>query len=489
MFIFNYCDYFYISIIIFLFFIGTIVNICYINFKCSVVEKMNYAQIFYLNFKLVLFFLFFNVFIVNYFNVYFYTLNLILIYKFFIYCFGFLCLFLFEAYSKIVKLYKFEYIWIFMFSLFSLSVLMQSSNFLNFYVLLECYSLNICSLLVLKKLNKKILDASFKYLIYSTVSSCLLLLGISNLYFSLGLINFIDIIDSLVMFKHLYFKNIFYWGCLLFVLGFSMKLAIFPFSFYLKEIYASLPVIYLFFLLLVPKLCFILFLIKLTFFCGFVIYSTPVLFYLYLSFITSTLHAIFSINSSNLKNILVNTSFSNAPFLLLPIFFKSYFVLNSFLTFFLIYFFTLFSVFSILFIFLTNKNQILKKIFSLSSLYYLNLPLCVILVFNFLSLSSLPPFSGFFVKFYLFYFFIEYKMFYLYIIMSIINLFLVYTYLRIIRLFFLKKRNYFLKYLVVKKSSLLFFVVVFTYLNFIYLFGFDYVYSLLFIFSHSVSLI
>ena len=373
----------------------------------------------------------------------------------------------------------------FLISCFALSVLPQTGNFIFFYVLLELYTFSICSALVIKKVTKKLSESSFKYLILNGVSSCIILFGLSFIYFSTGSIDFSEINKFLYFINKFYFINTLYIGYILLGIGFIIKLVVFPFSIFISNIYYNIPNNFLFFFTIFPKFVFLLVLYSITnsFFILDNFKYLYILFYLIL--LTSFIHAFICLYSLNFKSLIINFSLSNSFFFISPLFFKSIFFFSSFINYILVYFINLFCFFILIFIFCSNHNFLIKKISSLLSLYYLNNCLTFLIIFNFLSLISIPPFYGFFAKFYIFYFVLEYKFYYLYFILSFINLILVYVFLRIIRLLFLKKPNAPIKIINLKKNFLTFLVVFFTTVNCLSLFIFDLVYMLCFLICNS----
>lgn len=199
----------------------------------------------------------------------------------------------------------------------------------------------------------------------------------------------------------------------------------------------------------------------------------------FLSVIMSLIHNFLAVYQNKFKNLIINLSFANAPFFFLPLFFKSSFFLVGFFNFFIIYFFNLFCFFLIILIFYSKNFLMLhKKLVSLVGLFYVNKYLTFIIIVNFLSLSAIPPFSGFFAKFYIFMFLTNSGSIYLYFFLAFVNLLVVYCYLRIIRLFFLKKSNFSIKSLTVKKKFPLLVLVYITFINIFFIFVFDFLFQL-----------
>lgn len=490
MFNFFYIDYYFLFVIIFILFVSFFNN-CY-DLSSKYKNRLNSVKLYTIIniIKIALFFKILCIIILNlnyaYLNCIIYEpkINFLVIFKLVFFIFLFFYLQYFYYYSKLLFWNNFEYFFIFLISCFALSVLPQTNNFIFFYVLLELYTFSICSSIVIKKLTKKLSESSFKYLIFNGVSSCLILFGLSFVYFSTGLVDFNEINKLLYFINKFYFLKTIYFGYTFIFVGFCIKLVLFPFSIFIANVYNNIPNNFLFFFLIFPKFVFlfILYYITYNFFILNNFKHVYILFYIVL--LTSFIHAFICLYSLNLKNLIINFSLSNSFFFLSPLFFKSNFFFSSFINYILIYFINLFCFFIIIFIFCSNHNFLVKKINSLISLYYINNTLAGLIVVNFLSLISIPPFYGFFVKFYIFYFILEYKFYFLYFVLSFINLILVYVFLRIIRILFLKKLNINLKAIIIKKTFLAFLVIFLTIFNCLSLFLFDFIYFLCFLISN-----
>ena len=78
--------------------------------------------------------------------------------------------------------------------IFALSLILFTKDFLNFYLLLEIYSLSICAIMGLRRAVRSFIEASFKYFIINAVSSGFILFGISIIYMYSGTFEYNDIV-------------------------------------------------------------------------------------------------------------------------------------------------------------------------------------------------------------------------------------------------------------------------------------------------------
>jgi multicomponent Na+:H+ antiporter subunit D len=118
----------------------------------------------------------------------------------------------------------------------------------NVYVLLEVASLTAYGLVAMgKERDRRALSASMNYLVLGSIGACFILLGIGYLYMATGTLNMEDMARSLSKLYErwaagdlAYRKTVVVGYCFLMV-GFSLKLALFPLHGWLPNAYAYAP--------------------------------------------------------------------------------------------------------------------------------------------------------------------------------------------------------------------------------------------------------
>ena len=109
-------------------------------------------------------------------------------------------------------------------------VLMTSNHLFVLYLGFELQSLSLYILCSLKRYSNKSLEAGFKYYLYGSFSSALLLLGISFIYLVLGTLNFNDIYLTVSAMEFTgATKILLHMGLTFIFVSFLFKLAVFPF--------------------------------------------------------------------------------------------------------------------------------------------------------------------------------------------------------------------------------------------------------------------
>lgn len=260
------------------------------------------------------------------------------------------------------------------------------------YIILELYTMTIY--IIINYNNKKNIYNNIIYFYINSISSIILLLIISLIYYNYGLINIKD---------YIYINNSYLFYIFIFILLF--KLGAYPFYYWILKTYKEFDIKILLLQTIFSKFIYLYLFLSLPFSS-----YTPIII---ISMSTALIIPIIGINNNKLKEILILSSLLNLSFLLFssfsPILFFYYFILYSFNTF-LIFFFIL---------------------------YPFNFFLLFLLLF---SLIGFPPFGGFFIKLFVlfnsfnFSLFISYPFIFILILSSLLS---ANFYLKLINYFFL----------------------------------------------------
>ncbi len=107
----------------------------------------------------------------------------------------------------------------------------------NVFVLLEISSLSTYALIALGR-DRRGLTSAFQYLVMGTIGATFILIGIGLLYILTGSLNMIDLADKL---KDLHGSRTLHVAFGFLIVGFSLKLAMFPLHLWLPNAYAYAP--------------------------------------------------------------------------------------------------------------------------------------------------------------------------------------------------------------------------------------------------------
>lgn len=315
-----------------------------------------------------------------------------------------------DSYDQYVN---YEIIIILLICLDSLFLIVYVNDFMSMYFLLELISLSLYILIGLKRYSNISVRAAINFFIFGSVASSILLLGISLIYWGLNLTNFSSLYIYLLTnaADNTQLPYLAFFGIWLILVGLLFKLGIAPFHFWVSDVYEGAPTIITFFISIIPKIAYLFLLYR-----SFSFVYSPNLFILpygltilniiflcaYLSIIIGTFGAFYQ---TRIKRLLAYSAIVNMGFIILSLNMGSVQGLIGATYTFLIYVFALVQFFCILiFSKYYTKNYSdaqLEDIVDFRSLTHSNYVLSLLFVGLLFSLSGLPPFIGFFGKWFI----------------------------------------------------------------------------------------
>jgi NADH-quinone oxidoreductase subunit N len=345
-----------------------------------------------------------------------------------------------------------EYFILFLISILSLMLLINSSDMLSAYLLLEMQALSFYALACFRRRSVFSTEASLKYFIFGSFFSGIFLFGCSILFGITGTLNFnnlglvLSIPFSLEVFR---VENIFLsLSILLITFFFLFKIAAFPFHFWSPDVYEGSPLASTIIFSVIPKTAVIFFFVK--WLCLIGLFKEIKILLLFSGVGSTLIGALFALRQKRIKRLLIYSSISQTGFLVAGLSSFNLETISSVFFFLIVYIFTsilIWTIISLLFSFQNKINIYENKqkpfplyLSSLSSFFAINQVWSLSNIFIFFSLAGIPPSIGFFAKFFIIYSLVAdgnlLHSFFLLIISSIS----VFYYLRIIKLIFFEKR-------------------------------------------------
>ena len=213
------------------------------------------------------------------------------------------------------KIYFSEFSGLIFFSLIGLSFICASSNLLLLFLALELQSLSLYILACFQWNSVFSSESGIKYFVLGSLSSCLLLFGFSLLYLVTGSLAF-NLIQTLSLSKD---SAVFSLGLLLCFSALFFKVGLFPFHFWLCDVYEGAITPVTFFFAAVPKFVLFIFIIRFIFFVlGFpkeIIFN----FFFFSGFSSVFIAALAAVFQKKVKRLLAFSSISHAGFVILGI--------------------------------------------------------------------------------------------------------------------------------------------------------------------------
>ncbi len=289
------------------------------------------------------------------------------------------------------NLYRYEYILFVLFAMLGSFILISSNNFLTAFIGLELQSLSLYLMAAFNTKDLKSNEAGIKYFSLGALSSGFLLFGISMVYFDTGRFIF----QNLNNYTHI--SEI---GLSLILISLFFKVSAAPFHIWTPDVYEGSPTISTLFFASLPKFASLIFLFR-------IYHELNVSEIKSLNYIFQIVCAISllvgvygAITQKIIKRLLAFSSINHIGFMLLGI--MSYKLMSEGTLFFylIIYLITTFGIFTVILNLRSSEGE-LTQIVDLNGLRFNSRPKAIALLVFLFSLAGIPPFAGFFAKFFI----------------------------------------------------------------------------------------
>ena len=291
-----------------------------------------------------------------------------------------------------------EYLELTLVTLFGMYLMISARHFLLFIIGLECASLPLAALVAFDKRKYESHEAAMKYMLTAVFSSAILMMGLSYLYLLTGSLYFAGIAQTIAATEA---------GTLLIVAlafviaGIGFKLSLVPFHLWTADVYQGAPTSVTSYLSVISKgAAAFAFLVILTQVFG-AVYSQIWEWMLYaLIILTITVGNLFALRQTNLKRFLAFSSVSQAGYIMLGIIGCNAMGMASLIYYILVYIFSNLAAFGVIQAIENATGKV--DMTDYKGLYKSNPHLSVAMMLAMFSLAGIPPFAGFFSKFFIF---------------------------------------------------------------------------------------
>lgn len=318
-------------------------------------------------------------------------------------------------------------------SLLGMYFMISAGNFLMFFIGLETASIPMAVLSAYDKYKYESAEAGAKYILSATFASGLSLYGISLIYGTVGTLYFADLPDGINGSP----LQLMAFG--FFVVGLFFKISLVPFHLWTADVYQGAPTNVTAYLSVISKGAgaFVLMTILYKVFANLLVEWQAICYVVII--ITITVANLFAIRQQNLKRFLAFSSISQAGYIMLGIISGSALGMTSLVYYILVYMISNLAAFGVVGIIEHRTGKI--NISDYNGLYATNPRLSFVMMLALFSLAGIPPFAGFFSKFFIFAAAAE-QGFYVLVFIALINTIIsLYYYLLIVKAMFINKNE------------------------------------------------
>ena len=318
-------------------------------------------------------------------------------------------------------------------TLLGMYFMISAGHFLMFFIGLETASIPMAALVAFDKYRHHSAEAGAKYILTALFSSGLLLYGLSLIYGTVGTLYFADIPARLTGDPLQIMAFVFFFS------GMGFKISLVPFHLWTADVYEGAPSTVTAYLSVISKgsAAFVLMAILIKVFAPMVEQWQEVLYWVIIASIT--IANLFALRQQNLKRLMAFSSISQAGYIMLGVISGSAQGMTSLVYYVLIYMFANLAVFTVITIVALRAGKFTLEDYN--GLYTTNPKLAFLMTLALFSLAGIPPFAGFFSKFFIVAAAFE-GGFHLLVFIALINTIIsLYYYLKIVKAMYINKSD------------------------------------------------
>lgn len=322
-----------------------------------------------------------------------------------------------------------EYYYLTLATLLGMYFMISSGHFLLFYIGLEMASIPLAVLAALDKQSRRSAEAGAKYILLAAFSSGIMLFGISYLYGSTGTLYFADL-PALLNGTPLQLMALVF-----FVAGLFFKMSFVPFHLWTADVYEGAPTNVTAYFSVVSKgaAAFVLMTLLYKVFGALAVQWQGMLYAVIIASIT--LGNLFAIRQQNIKRFLAFSSISQAGYIALGMVAGTAFGMTTLIYYVLVYVCSNLAAFGVISAIENRTGKVL--ISDYKGLYATNPRLSFVMMLAMFSLGGIPPFAGFFSKFFIFAAALEQEHYALVLVAVINTIISLYYYLLVVKAMFI----------------------------------------------------
>ena len=351
------------------------------------------------------------------------------------------------AITMLVFLYSHEYLWkhewlkgeyfvLGQFAVLGMMVMVSAYSLLTVYLGLELLSLSLYAMVAMHRDSQSASEAAMKYFVLGALASGMLLYGISILYGVTGTLEFNLLAQQIT--QHDAERTLLVYGLVFVIVGIAFKLGAVPFHMWIPDVYHGAPTAVTLFIASAPKIAAFAMAIRLL-----VNGMQPLLIewqqmLIILSVLSMATGNIIAISQSNLKRMLAYSTIAHIGYLLLGILAGTQTGFASAMFYIITYAVMSAGAFGMI-IFLSRKGFESDHLDDFKGLADKSPWYAFIMLILMFSMAGVPPFLGFWAKWFVFMELIDVGLVWLAALAVVFSIIGAYYYLRIIKLIYFDK--------------------------------------------------
>lgn len=279
-------------------------------------------------------------------------------------------------------------------TLLGMYFMISAGHFLMFFIGLEMASIPMAALVAFDKYRHHSAEAGAKYILTALFSSAMLLFGLSMIYGTSGTLYFTDLP------QHINGNMLQIMAFVFFFAGMGFKISLVPFHLWTADVYEGAPSVVTAYLSVISKgsAAFVLLTVLIKVFAPMVADWQEVLYWVIIASIT--IANLFAIRQQNLKRLMAFSSISQAGYIMLGVIGGTAAGMSSLVYYVLVYAAANLGVFAVITIVALRCHR--YTLDEYAGLYKTNPKLAFVMTLFLFSLAGIPPFAGFFSKFFIF---------------------------------------------------------------------------------------
>jgi NADH-quinone oxidoreductase subunit N len=282
-----------------------------------------------------------------------------------------------------------------LFTLLGMFFMISAGNFLMFVIGLELASVPMACLVAFDKYKHHSAEAGAKYILSAMFSSGLMMYGLSFIYGTTGTLYFSGVTAGLTGTPLQIMALVFFFS------GLGFKISLVPFHLWTADVYQGAPTNVTAYLSVISKsaAAFTLLVVFIKVFAPMIDVWQEMLYWIIIASIT--IANLFAIRQKNLKRFFAFSSISQAGYLMLGVIGGNAIGTASMVYYTLVYMVANLAIFGVISI-IEQKTDGKVNLYDYNGLYKTNPKLTLIMTLALFSLAGIPPFAGFFSKFFIF---------------------------------------------------------------------------------------